>query len=119
MSERRANLDEIISVIGEVNALLLVRQIGGATYYFPPDGAKSDQVSIEPEAWKVLCHHFSGWVYVPNCKMAEIDLRNAEIRKKYCSGENIVDLVRMYKLSDRRIRHVCKGLAEQRRKKTG
>jgi Mor family transcriptional regulator len=110
---RRANIKEIIEIIGESAALDLVGQIGGATYYFPSEGEQGEHVSIDPEAWKAMCRHFSGWVYVPNCKAELIAIRDEEIRSKYFSGVHIVELVKEFRLSDRRIRHICSSAAKR------
>jgi Mor family transcriptional regulator len=110
---KRANFEEILEVIGEEAAIDLVGQIGGATYYFPSEGEQSEHVSIDPEAWNAMCRHFSGWVYVPNCKAEIIARRDEEIRAKYSNGVHIVDLVKEFKLSDRRIRYICSASAKR------
>ena len=110
---RRANFEEILQVIGEEAAIDLVSQIGGATYYFPQEGEKSEHVSINPDAWKAMCKHFAGWVYVPNCKAEIIARRDEEIRAKYSNGVHIVDLVKEFNLSDRRIRYICSASAKR------
>lgn len=103
-------LQEIVDVIGTEAATKLVNQIGGVTYYFPPDGAESEHVSIEPEAWQAMCKRFSGWVYVPKGFANKLETRNIEIRKKRSSGARIIDLAIEYRISDRQIRTICGGL---------
>lgn len=54
-------LQEIIDLIGEAEAIKLVSQLGGVTYYFPLDGAENQHVSINPKAWQALCKYFGGF----------------------------------------------------------
>jgi Mor family transcriptional regulator len=103
-------LQEIVEVIGVEAAAKIVSQIGGVTYYFPPDGSESERVSIEAEAWQAMCKRFSGWVYVPKGFSDKLATRNIEIRKKRSSGARIIDLAIEYNLTDRRIRTICGGL---------
>ena len=103
-------LQEIIDVIGIEAAAKIVSQIGGVTYYFPPDGADSAHVAIEPSAWQAMCKHFAGWVYFPKDSANKLAIRNAEIRKKRAAGALIIDLAIEYRLSDRRIKTICGGV---------
>ncbi len=103
-------LQEIVDVIGTEEAAKIVSQIGGVTYYFPPDGADSAHVAIEQTAWQAMCQHFSGWVYVPKGFVDKLAARNLEIRAKRAAGAHIIDLAIEYQLTDRRIRSICGGV---------
>ena len=108
------NLQEIVELIGTEAAAKIVSQIGGTTYYFPPDGAKSEHVEIEPAAWQAICKRFSGWVYVPNGFADKLAVRNAEIREKRSSGARVIDLAIEYRISDRQIKNICAGVHVQK-----
>lgn len=112
---RCPGLKDIVNLIGDEQALELVKQIGGVTYYFPPDGAKSRHVSINPESWQKLCAYFGGWVYVPKGESEIKAMRDDEIRRKREDGAAIIDLAIEYGLSDRRIRDICSASKKTRR----
>lgn len=103
-------LQEIIDLIGKDEAIKLVSQLGGVTYYFPLDGAEKQHVSINPKAWQALCKYFGGFVYIPNGKNVGLPGRNEEIKGKRRDGAKIIDLAIEYSLSDRQIKTICSGI---------
>jgi Mor family transcriptional regulator len=113
------NLQEIVELVGAEAAAEIVSQIGGTTYYFPPDGAKSEHVQIEQEAWQEICKRFSGWVYVPKGFADKLAIRNIEIRKKRSSGARVIDLAIEYRISDRQIKSICAGVHVQKLNSNG
>jgi|LakMenEpi03Aug12_release.lakeMendotaPanAssembly.Ray.scaffolds.fasta_scaffold25435_5 Mor family transcriptional regulator len=111
---RHPSINEIIEVIGIVEAGRLVDQIGGVTYYFPSDGKESPHVSLSPVAWQAMCSHYGDWVYIPKDESGKREVRNAEIRKLRAEGAHIIDLAIKFRLSDRQIKTICSGVMKKR-----
>jgi Mor family transcriptional regulator len=110
LNMKSPTLQEIIEVVGAEVAAKIVSQIGGVTYYFPPDGSDSAHVAIESSAWQAMCKHFAGWVYIPKDSASKLAIRDVEIRNKRAAGALIIDLAIEYRLSDRRIKTICGGM---------
>ncbi|ATG91408.1 Mor transcription activator family protein [Methylomonas koyamae] len=108
--QRSLTLQEIADVIGEDQALQLISQIGGITYYFPENCQQGRHVALDQAVWEAMCKHFAGWVYIPKGQANRLDARNAEIREKRAAGAGVVELAIEYQLSDRQIRTICDGV---------
>ncbi len=105
-------VQELVCLIGEAEALRLVKVVGGQALFFPTIGDKPAYLAevLTEGAWLKLCHRFGGgYVYIPKCHRTMLLQRNQWIRQARADGKSIRDLVCLTGLTDRQLITICGG----------
>jgi len=110
----------LIEALGFETARLVIEQLGGASWRISCADNGKERKAIEARigyhAWLRLQNAFAGeTLYIPKCHKALLALRNQTIKTtlKQCADsvtpktEKIRELVKQFKLSDRRIAQIA------------
>jgi len=110
----------LIEALGFDTALNVIEQLGGASWRISTNDNGKERKAIEARigyhAWLKLQNAFAGeTLYIPKCHKALLALRNKAIKTtlKQCADsvtpktEKIRELVKQFKLSDRRIAQIA------------
>jgi len=110
----------LIEALGFDTACLVIEQLGGACWRVSYADNSKERQAIEARigyhAWLKLQNAFAGeTLYIPKCHKALLAVRNQEIKTtlKQCADgvtpktEKIRELVKQFKLSDRRIAQIA------------
>lgn len=93
---------EIISLIGEQEAHLLIKSFAGRAVFFPKNA--ENPCAISPSSWVKLCARFGGGlVFIPRCHKVLLHNRNLQIKADRRNGLSIAELTEKYTLTDRQI----------------
>ena len=126
MPQKSSFLTDVVPLVGQDVAALLVRNLGGTTFPVPKRQSQQGEVRfrmlaavIGEDAAERLVYHFGGGdLYIPRCAASIQEHRDAEINAAYIretnagrSSKDVVnELARKYKLTNRRVWDILKTL---------
>ncbi|OGS90838.1 MAG: hypothetical protein A2Z95_06115 [Gallionellales bacterium GWA2_60_18] len=114
------NLLEIVEIIGEAAALLLVKEFGGQTVRLPAirniNAEHPLALCIGIAALGAICRDTGGgrWLYIAKCQRGLLADRNRRIVEEYSGGDTANALAQRYRLSDRQIWNILGSYVDDR-----
>ncbi|NKB37881.1 MAG: hypothetical protein GKR93_12065 [Gammaproteobacteria bacterium] len=100
---------EIVEVIGLPSTILMVEHYGGTELWVPEKIDRNHDLAktIGLESAAKLCHHFSREkLLIDKCESAMNAIRNAEIVRRYQSGDTAKSLGKEFNLHERMIWYI-------------
>ena len=94
---------DLISILGETEALLFVQRYGGTSVHIP-------RYKVKEHPFDKLSKHYGGTcLFVPKCTRMMLDQRNLKIKLKRLEGSTLAELSREFNVSDRHLQRIING----------